>query len=204
MGHIIDISKNNGAIDFHKLVDIDEIFIRATMGFNTKDKSLEFNAKSAAEVGIPVSYYHFAYPDAKTGATIEADARAEAEYFVQTIKTLPKAKHLVVDLEPQNAEGKDTTLSPVEYALWLQKFLEVVESETGVKCIIYTYADYLNRHLPKEHNFGNHPLWIANYSAKANPPIPHGWATWYMWQYSCTGKIPGISTDVDLNKLNIV
>lgn len=113
---------------------------------------------------------------------------------------------MVIDLEPFDSNGRDTTFSQVEYAIWLQTFLDTVEHATGKQMIIYTYADYLNRHLPDNHTFGSFRLWIANYHSPTgtgyNPPLPKGWTEYYMWQYSQTGTIPGIKTNVDLSKLN--
>ena len=77
-----------------------------------------------------------------------------------------------------------------------------VKSRTNTDCIIYTYADYLNRMLPNNHLFGSYNLWIANYGAKNNPPIPKGFKTWMMWQYSCKGQISGIPTVADMSMFN--
>lgn len=201
---IIDCSSNNGHIDFALVKpQVDKVIIRATMGTGTADKNAPYYAQHCKDNGIPVSYYHFAYPDKKMGGTIVSDATSEANYFLQTIKPYPDPVDLIIDCEPKNAAGDDTDLTQSEYALWLQTFLDVVEHTTGKKMVIYTYADYLNRHLPIGHTFGNFPLWIANYGKNIKcPPLPHGWLNYYMWQYSQSGSINGISTPVDLSVLN--
>lgn len=196
---IIDLSSNNGKVDFAKLEDIDEVFVRSSLGYGDFDKKLNDNARATQSVGIPVSYYHFAYPH--TGNNPVADAMKQANYFCDTIKNLPDPAHLAVDLENFNAQGGDTTISKTEYQLWLQAFLDTVEARTGIKCIIYTYADYLNRHLPANHTFWKYPLWIANYGTQVqHPPLPNGWTTSWAWQYSESGEMAGIDGHVDLSK----
>ena len=195
---IIDLSSNNGVVDFVQLSGVDEIFIRSSLGYGDFDKNLNKNATEADAQGHPVSYYHFAYPH--TDPDHEADAAKQANYFVDAIQKLPKFTHLAVDLENFNNHGGDTTLSPGEYAIWLQSFLDTVEERTGEKCIIYTYADYLNRHLPDNHQFGEYPLWIANYSHTLSPALPKGWNKYWAWQYSESGELAGITGHVDLSK----
>jgi len=205
---IVDISSNNGLIDFKqvKLSGVEKVVVRATMGFNTHDKMLITNANSVHAAGIPVLYYHFAYEHGDKESA--SDATIQANYFLDTIKQLPVAEDLVIDLEPKDAAGNDTTFNQQQFALWLQTFLDVVEHATGKQMIIYTYADYLNRHLLGNHSFGKYRLWIANYHSPTgtgtgyNPPLPKGWTKYYMWQYSQTGTVPGIKTHVDLSKLH--
>ncbi len=198
---IIDVSKHQGHIDFHAMKDlVREVFIRASLGYGDKDDSLVTNATNAAAAGIPVSYYHFGYPDQKGGLGEAADAMKEANWFVDTISVLPKATHLVVDLENFSAE-KDTTLTKAQYAIWLKVFLETVEGRTGIRPIIYSYAPYLDQHLPANHEFGKYPLWLAAYT-KGTPKLPKGWeGGYYMWQYTDSGVMDGITTKVDLSKL---
>jgi len=195
---VIDLSANNGVVDYAQLQGVDEIFIRASLGYGDKDKNLARNAKDADAYGFPVSYYHFAYPH--SGVDPAEDAIKQANYFHETIKDLPQFTHLAVDLENFNAHGGDTTISQQNYAIWLQNFLDTIESHTGDKCIIYTYADYLNRHLPDGHTFGKYPLWIANYNKSKLPALPKGWDSYLFWQYSESGIMAGIDGHVDLSK----
>lgn len=195
---IIDLSANNGDVNFAALTDVEEIFLRASLGFGTVDKMLDMRAKEAADNNIPVSYYHFSYPHDK-GEDVAADAARQANYFVHVISGLPAPKHLAVDLENLSAKT-DTTLSKGDYAIWLQNFLDTVEALIGIRCIIYTYADYLNRHLPDGHKFGAYDLWIANYGKVNQPPLPKGWTKALAWQYSDVGNIPGVKGRVDLSK----
>lgn len=196
---IIDVSQHQGHVDFHAMKDlVQEVFIRSTLGFGDKDDNLATNAANAAAAGIPRSYYHFAYPS--NPGSEPADAMKEANWFVDTINALPKYTHLAVDLENFSAE-KDTVLTKDQYAIWLKVFLETVEGRTGVRPIIYSYAPYLDQHLPASHQFGKYPLWLASYTKADKPKLPHGWTGYWLWQYTDQGVMDGITTKVDLSRL---
>jgi len=202
---IIDISSDNGKIDFKRVFDamtpdpVDgekRVIIRTSKGCGDVDVSHLTYALQAKEAGFMVSYYHFAYPDNHSGGTIQADSFAEADYFCNIIKKMPDCENLIIDLE------QNTQLTKVQFSEWLTEFIEHVYARTGKMCYIYTYKDYLDEHLPDGHNFGKYPLWIANYSVSDNPPIPKGFKTWALWQYTETGRVDGIDTNVDFSTFN--
>ena len=191
---IIDVSADNGQINWAVVAqNADEVIIRTSIGYGDVDKNASVNANGAAGAGMQISYYHVAYPHAPIDPV--EDATKQAQFFLDTISTLPAAQDMVIDLETKQIYSQDS------YAQWLQTFVDAVEAATGKKMVIYTYADYLNRSLPDNHQFGSYPLWIANYSASGNPPLPKGWTDYYMWQYSQSGAIPGINGNVDLSAL---
>lgn len=197
----VDISAHNGEINFKELATtgVDMIFIRSSLGYGDVDKNLSKNATAASESRTPVSYYHFAYPHDNT-QNVSEDAMKQANWFCDTIANLPAPTHLAVDLENFSV-NKDTGLSQNDYAKWLKSFLDTVESRTSKRCVIYSYADYLNRHLPDDHALATYDLWIANYGTHTKtPPLPKGWIKYWAWQYSETGEIPGIEGHVDLSK----
>ena len=200
-GIILDVSSNNGHIDFSQVESqIDGVFIRTSLGFGDVDKNCQYYAPHAVNEAIPVSYYHFAYPH-QTGDVVK-DATEQATYFLHCISLLPAYSDLAIDLEPKDAQGDDTTLNHDDFALWLQTFIDVVKEATGKEMIIYSYADYLNRHLPVGHTFGNYRLWLASYTKVPQPILPNGWSEYYMWQHSATGTIRGMVGNVDLSLIN--
>jgi len=202
---IIDISSDNGVIDFERVANAmmpdandgnKRVIIRTSLGYGDKDKMCGTNANAAIAAGMTVSYYHFAYPDKKTGGTVESDSQAEANYFCDTVQALPAFEFLIIDLE------QASPLTQIEYAQWLSSFLTCVKTRLSADVVIYTYADFLNRMLPDNHAFGANKLWIANYSAQTHPPLPKGWAGYFMWQYSETGVLDGIPGKVDCSVFN--
>ena len=199
---IIDVSSNNGVIDWTKAAadGVKDVIIRLSLGYNDKDKKADGYAKDALKAGIRVSYYHLAYPDKKTG-TVKGDAKQEANYFTGLFLAgkMPAPHWLAIDLENM-ANGWDTPLNKSEYLEWVTVFLTEVYTATGIVCLIYSNRSYLDTHLPVKHGLEKLPLWIANYNPVAYPPLPKGWTEYFLWQYSDSGKVNGISGKVDVNK----
>lgn len=198
---IIDVSSNQGVIDWPAVASdgVTDVFIRLSLGYGDLDKMALHNSQEAEKAGIRVSYYHFAYPDRRTG-TVEGDAKQEAQYFVSwACDTYPAPHWLAVDLEPWGNQ-KDTPLNRQEFLLWVKTFIQEVTALTGVVPLLYSYTPYLNAKLPGDHGLGMVPLWVANYGKVSTPPLPIGWDRFFMWQYSSDGAVKGISTAVDINR----
>ncbi len=206
MKKIIDVSSNNGSINWNEVVNdgVSDVIIRLSLGFGDKDKLAEKYAESAVAIGINVSYYHLAYPDTKNGSVVK-DATDEVDYFTSLFLTgsMPAPKWLAIDLEKMS-NGWDTPLNKIKYLNWIRVFLTQVYAKSGIACWIYSNKPYLDKHLPAKHGLGAVPLWIANYNNVSTLPLPDGWSAYYLWQFSETGSINGIKGDVDLNVLSSV
>jgi len=48
--------------------------------------------------------------------------------------------------------------------------------------------------------FASIPLWVAHYTTAAAPYMPVGWTSWLIWQYTSSGRVDGISGNVDMNR----
>lgn len=199
---IIDVSSNNGVLDWAdlRLNGVTEAIIRLSLGYGQIDKMAIQNAKEANKNGINVSYYHLAYPDAKTGGTVVGDARAEAEYFTEKIKSLGVSmRRVALDLEDLPG-GADRILSPAQYCTWVATWLQHVECKTGSSPLVYSYANYLDTRLPVGHELGHYPLWIASYANVQKPVLPKGWDRYALWQYTNKAKIGKAKCDFDVSK----
>ena len=199
---IIDLSENNGVINYRKVADagVTNAILKVCPGVGKLDSKLLVNAHGLSNVNIDLSYYHVIHPDTREG-TIEQDAAAEANHFIRSITGLPKPKRLWVDIEDWDSKGTDSPLNKVDFQTWLSTYMATLDAAC-LDAGIYTYADYFNRHLPSNHVFGGRKLWIANYGNVDTPPLPVGFDSYYMWQYTDKGKIDGISTAVDISVLN--
>ena len=67
--------------------------------------------------------------------------------------------------------------------------------EAGYESMLYASEYYLNNVWL---DLKNYDIWIAKYSEKM-PEITNGNNKFKMWQNTCTGKIDGINSDVDLD-----
>lgn len=75
-------------------------------------------------------------------------------------------------------------------------FLETLEHVTNIPVAIYSNA-YSAKYVFYR-SLNKYSLWIANY--RVNTPSSNGkWSTWAGWQYTCTGRVNGVSGYVDRN-----
>jgi lysozyme len=199
----IDVSRWQGVdINWSKVKSDGYLFsfMKATDGSAYKSQFIEMGIKQATDAkkeGLKIGYYHFAHPSDFGG--LEQDARDEANYFLKTLKRFPTPDFpLVLDLEDEKM-----SINPKDTVTWLTTFKNVI-NKAGFELIIYSYKDYLDRVLPKDHPFANVPLWLARYPKEFDiskpPQTARGWASWMMWQYSDKGQVKGIThSGTDLN-----
>jgi len=192
----IDVSHNNGTIDWTKVAanptKIDFAFIKASEGVGYTDPMFKTNANGAKNAGIRVGYYHFASLNTLNNVP---DAKAEADYFMSLLKTVPAADlPYVLDIET-NKVGLD----PAHVQEWINTFFAEMKAGGYGNTILYSYTPFLDSNLPHPHNLGNVRLWIAAYVSAPSPKLPQGWTQYYIWQKSSTGSVSGINGNVDMN-----
>jgi lysozyme len=164
------------------------------------DEFYDFNYLEAKGAGIRVGAYHRAFVGGDGGPGVRADAKREALIFTNQVGELERG-----DLKPAlDLETPFGNLNAAELRIWTRQFLRTVKRELGVKAIIYTNQsswDALGD--PTSFALAGHPLWVANWNVRA-PLVPaNNWAgkSWRIWQHSSTGRIRGITGNVDLNWL---
>jgi hypothetical protein len=75
-----------------------------------------------------------------------------------------------------------------------------IESALGRRPLVYT-ARYFWQDDVANADFDEYPLWIANWGVMC-PDLSAAWADWSFWQTSSTGRIAGISGNVDTDVFN--
>ena len=176
----IDVSYHNGSIQWQTLKDnhpeIQFVFIRATVGLNKDPKYQEY-LEGANDVGILNGAYHYYWSN-----------RNSTKQFNNFKKTVSMSSHNLVpvlDVEKPSKYGDENLRRGI--ANWLK----LAEEEYGVKPILYTNLNFYNEHL--KGYFNDYPKWIAAYSRCPSS------VDWDIHQYSETGRLRGISGNVDLN-----
>ena len=181
----IDISNWQGNVDFDAVKNsgIQVVYIKATEGITFVDKFLNQNYSRAESQGLKVGFYHFFRGN--------LDPIAQANHFVNTIgKMVPDCK-LAIDLETTDGIGK-TELT--DRAL---QFIEKVKGLTGKDVVVYTYTSFANSNI--DSRLSIYPLWIAHYGV-STPGYNKIWNSWVGFQYSDSGKVPGVSGNCDMNE----
>jgi GH25 family lysozyme M1 (1,4-beta-N-acetylmuramidase) len=158
-----------------------------------EDPCFDRNWAGAKAAGLYRGAYHYAIPSTRAGS-----AAADARHFVGVTGRMQEAGDLppVLDLE---ATG---SLSRAQVQAWATTWLSTVRSLTGRQPILYTGPSFWRTYVAGGSSFAGYPLWIAHYTSKSSPTLPSPWRTWTFWQSSATGRVPGVSGDVDLNTFN--
>lgn len=204
--NFIDISHHNGIIDWNKVkatgvsnpngtnTKVDASYIKMTEGVNGRDKKCGFNAAECYRVGLPIGYYHFCTLNREDEI---ADATEEANYVIKRLMDLPPfTMPFALDVESTHIQIDDA-----EVEAWVKTFYSVIEKAGYKDYVLYSYSPFLREHLPQNHSLTNVRLWAARYGGKF-PMAVQGWGQkFWAHQYSNVGKVAGIKTNVDLNKI---
>ncbi|CAL9394339.1 lysozyme [Streptomyces sp. Tu 3180] len=197
----IDVSHWQGAINWASVrgAGIQFAWMKATEGTGYKDPSFNTNYPAAYYAGVIRGAYHFALPNASSGAT-------QANYFVtngggwsRDNLTLPG----VLDIEHNPYGAMCYGLSTTQMRTWITDFYNTYKSRTGRDVVIYTTASWWNTCTGNWTGmYSKSPLWVAHWTTAPSPTIPSGFPTWTVWQYTSTGSVSGVSGNVDRNQFN--
>jgi lysozyme len=186
----IDVSHHQGTVDWARAAagGVKFAFVRVSDGANTKDREFARNWAGTKAAGITRGAYQFFRPS--QSVTVQADL------FIAAVgKKLPGDLPPVIDVEV------DGGLAPATVAARVRQWVDRVKTATGATPIVYTGKYFWRDEVGAPAGFQQNPLWIANYTTLC-PDIPPGWADWTFWQSSATGRVPGVTGNVDMNKFN--
>jgi GH25 family lysozyme M1 (1,4-beta-N-acetylmuramidase) len=196
----IDVSRYQGSINWAgvRAAGIEFAFIKATEGVSYKDPAFGANYVGAYHAGVVRGAYHFALPDRSGGATQANHLAGSGGAWSADGRTLPAA----LDLEGNPYGASCYGLSPSAMRTWINDFLATYRARTGRYAVIYTTTSWWNSCTGSWTGpWANHPLWIARWAAGVGA-LPAGAPVWTVWQYTATGRVAGISGDVDRNWFN--
>ena len=184
----IDVSYHNGTIDWKRVKqsEVEYAIIRCGYGTNDKnqdDKKLEENVKGCIDNNIPYGVYLYSYAD-----TVEK-ASSEADHAIRLLQGKKFKYPVYYDLEEDAIRKK---LSKTEIANIAKTFCNKLSAK-GYTVGIYANKDWFTNYLT-DSCFNNSTKWVAQYNTVCNYQGKYD-----MWQCSSTGRVPGISGNVDLN-----
>ncbi len=188
--HGIDVSKWQGDIDWHaaRQAGTQFAFIKATEGGDHIDDKFTQNWRGAKQAGIPRGAYHFVFWC--------RPAEEQADWFKRNVPADPEALPPVLDLEWNGQSRNCPKKVPREQAVAMAKtMLLAMEEHTGKRPIIYTDITFHDEVLKNE--LDDYPFWLR--SVAAEPHERYENRRWTFWQYTTTGRVSGISGDVDRN-----
>lgn len=187
----IDVSKWQADIDWMRVrkSGVKFAYIRVSHGLEGIDERFDENWLEAKKAKIQRGAYQY--------YSISQDPILQADLMVERMGPLDENDLApVIDVEDEGLgiESKEEYESAI--AMWLDR----VEEKTGVRGVVYTNQSFWRKRVNTRRfeNTGS-PLWFANYETRC-PTLPRALTKWDIWQFSSTGKIPGIAGPVDLNR----
>ena len=186
----VDLSSNQGAVDFKKIKasGIEFAILRSTLKNGNSDPRFEQYYAQATEVGIPVSVYKYSYADTPAQSFNEA---------VSVVKLLNgRLCTIWLDVEDSAQIKKIGKAGLTNIINAFMDYCIASGYDVGIYCNLNWYKNYISADLKKKYKF-----WIARYGKnngtldeKYRPNVGEA-----IWQYTSKGVVNGISGFVDLD-----
>lgn len=193
----IDVAKWNGTIDWSKVKNAGVKFaiLKVINKQCVVEEAFERNYAGAQSQDIPTDVYNYSYATTVTKAVSDAN----------TVLSVIKGKNIGcvwLDVEDKILMNLGMILIDI-----IKAYKQVIEG-AGYKFGVYTGLSFYNTLIRPYHSFLDCDFWIARYPSGAvvdlsfepleskKPAIMHNlWG----WQYTSSGRIDGISGNVDLS-----
>ena len=186
----VDVSHHQGRIDWLRLKGpkVQFAYIKASEGATFRDPKFVSNWTGATAAGVVPGAYHY-FTLCKPGAE-------QASNFLGALAGvagigLPPA----VDLEFGGNCGERP--APARFEAELDAFTALVRDEAGCEPVLYVTREFYRAYVAGR--FPGRRLWVRNIFA--SPTLEHG-GEWLLWQFANRGRMPGVSTFIDLNVFN--
>lgn len=187
----IDVSTHNGNINWGevKKAGVSYAIIRtgfrgSTQGSLIEDAKFKANIQGATNAGIKVGVYFF------TQAVNEVEAVEEASMVLNQVRNYKISYPIFIDVEASG--GRADSLDSATRTKVINAFCQTIRN-SGYTAGIYANKTWLGSKMNVSALSG-YKIWLAQYNS-----TPTYKGRYDLWQYSDKGRIPGISTNVDMN-----
>jgi lysozyme len=163
-------------------------FIKATEGGDLLDRRFRENWEEARAAGVPRGAYHFVFWC--------RPAKDQVRWFIRNVPKEQDALPPVLDVEWSHKTSCQRPSAEKARAK-MREMLRAFEAHYGKKPVIYTDINFHEDVLEGTTEFDHYPFWIRSVAAK--PKERYGDRPWEFWQFTATGRVPGVVGDVDRN-----
>lgn len=192
----VDISKDQGYVDFVKLLKAGVNFVMIRVGQRgyqtgqiTEDEYFADNIKRATDAGLAVGVYFLSQ------AITADEAKQEADFVLEKIGDY-RLKYPIAFVM-KYAKGDSSRVEPLsknEKTTIAKTFLSTVAGK-GYKTAVYGNKAWLLKNVDLSKLIEDYDVWYSEMGA-GMPDFPYSFD---MWQYSGTGSIDGIAGYVNMN-----
>ncbi len=192
---LIDVSMHQGNISWSKVAGdgIKGVYLKLSEGEDWRDRTTDApRLQEIKQAKLKYGFYHFLRPKKR-------DAAREARWFISQAERLGGWGTLMpcVDIEV-------TELTAQENGEYLARFIDVLRREGGVKhVLVYASPGWWQSHVKLTERLHTQlqysEAWVAHWNV-TDPDSLRGIQGIALHQYTDSGKISGISTNVDRNR----
>lgn len=185
----IDVSENNGTIDWQAVLDegIEFVIIRLGWGNRNLDENFYQNLQAAQEAGLKIGVYYYSY-------ALDIDgAKNEAEFTVEVLQECGLQPDMGVwfDMEDADDWKKNHGMpDPQTITNMCMDYINVLNA-AGFYCGVYSCQDWLDNMMDRSQFPEYVPIWNAEINGTDS-------IQGAMWQYTFTLDIGGNEFDGDI------
>ena len=189
----VDVSAHQQQIDWQQVAEAGIEFAMIRLGYRGygsgnigADEWASANLEGAVQAGLDVGVYFFSQ------AVSVEEAREEAQFVLDQLQGHVLQMPVVFDWEYVAEDARTGAMDAQTLTDCTVAFCEEIR-QAG-----YTPMLYFNQHMADTlfelEKLTDYGFWLAMYSDRMTYPYRVE-----MWQYTCTGTVPGIEGDVDIN-----
>lgn len=179
MLHGIDVSENNGRINWQEVADNGVKFAIIRLGYGNGHLDGEFyrNVNNALLHGLKIGVYFYSY------ALNTRAAEKEAEYVINTLidcGLTPEKIAMNVWYDMEDADGykqRHGMPNTAELTAMCSRFISALNA-AGYSCGIYASLDWLENKIQTQRLANYVPYWVAQWGGHCD------WPNAKMWQYT--------------------
>lgn len=190
----VDVSQNNGEIDWDKVYKAGIRFVMLRAGFRGAitgdiiiDEQFSDNATKAARAGLEVGAYFFSQ------AVTEKEAVEEASALLKCCEQKTITYPLAIRVDQAGGFGRADSLEADYRTEVAEAFLKTIEN-SGQQACIYASSNWLQTNLDAK-KIEKYVVWMSQLSK-----TPTDEFVFDMWQYTTKGKVPGIDGEVSISR----
>ena len=189
----VDVSAYQGDINWKRVASSGIDFAIIRLGYRgyesgklVEDDYAQDNLDGAREAGLRVGAYFFSQ------ALSNEEVDAEIEFMLEILDGRELDMPIVLDWEIPTSSARTARMDARTLTNMQLHFCKIMEQKGFTPMVYFNW--HQSEHLYYLSELEEFPFWLALYQDRMTYP----WKV-EMWQYTCTGKVPGIQGDVDIN-----
>ena len=159
-------------------------------GAHNIDSTFANNVNGAYAAGIRVGVYYY------STAVSAAEARSEAQYVISLLNNYRSKITLPVAFDYETGGRLTSSVMKSVGTASCIAFCDTIQS-AGYTPMVYANYNTLTKFIDYATLQSRYKMWLANYTTNGTATTYPG--NYYMWQYSSSGVVNGLSKKVDIN-----